>query len=358
MKILIACGGTGGHLFPALTLANSLEEKIEDTQILLTLTKQTFAKTILDKKYQIGYLSFVPLRFKNINSWLRFLKGFIESIWLLMKFDPDVVVGFGGYASSIIVLFASLVNKKTIIYEPNVVAGRANRVLGFFVNRVAINFVKTKYYFPNKNKIRVVHNYLRNDLIKIDKINARRYFDLDPDKFTILVIGGSQGAQKINFVFLETVKRLKDKFKFQIIHLAGFGDYQVLLKEYAKLNIKARVFDFLKEVSYAYNASDLVVSRAGAATINEIVFYNLASVLIPYPYAYGHQKENAGILTDLNLAELIDDKNLDVNILSDKIIYLLTNPVRLSEMQEGIRKIFNCFNKDDLATQVISLCEE
>lgn len=358
MKILIACGGTGGHLFPALALANSLEKKIQDAEILLTVTKQSFAKSILDKKYQVGYLSFVPLRIKKISSWVNFLKGCVESIWLLTKFDPDVVVGFGGYASSIIVLLASIVNKKTIIYEPNVVAGRANRILGFFVNRIAINFVKTKFYFTDKNKIRVVRNYLRSDLIRIDRTNARRYFDLDQDKFTILVMGGSQGAHKINFSFLEAMQLLKNKFKLQVIHLSGASDYIKLVKEYEKVDVKARVFDFLKEVSYAYSASDLVISRAGAAAINEIVFYNLASILIPYPYAYGHQKENASVLTDLKLAELINDEDLNARLLSEKIDSLVSNYSRISDMQDGIKKVFNCFNKDELTAEVVFLCEE
>ncbi|MFH1640975.1 MAG: glycosyltransferase, partial [Candidatus Omnitrophota bacterium] len=199
-----------------------------------------------------------------------------------------------------------------LIHEQNVVCGRANRLLLRFADKIAVSFPETSEYLERyRKKIVVTGNPMRKDLSRIDKNKALDYFSFDKKKFTILVMGGSQGSHRVNTAFLKAVSKIPDKSRLQVIHLSGAEDYGSLKEAYKGLNINAELFGFLASMQYAYSACDLVLSRAGATTISEIIFYRLPAIIIPYPFAYQHQLDNAKILEKKGLAIIIQDEALD-----------------------------------------------
>ena len=354
MKILIACGGTGGHIFPGLSLYHALKKRDSDADIVLVLARRAISASIVSQDFPHIYLSIVPLRFipphqkfwrgglQNIIIVLKLLKGIFQSLGILFRFRPAVVVGFGGYASFFLVFFACIFRIKTIIHEQNVTPGRANWILAYFVDKIAISFSKTRDYFGiNSSKVKFTGSPLRPDLSRIEKTTACQFFGLYPDKFTILVMGGSQGSQKINNIFLKAVSLIKNRSEFQVIHLCGEEDQIKLSNGYKGLGIRARVFSFFGPMQYVYSAVDIVISRAGSATINEIALFGLPSILIPYPYVRRHQIENANYFCQNNAAILIEEKDLSPEILKGKILKLFNNP----DLQESMSKNILMFSR-------------
>ncbi len=341
MKILIACGGTGGHIFPGLSLYRALKKRHSDADMLLALDKRAITASIVTEEFPGFYFSIAPLRFKfdlqNALFVLKLLKGVFQSLRVLFKFRPDVVVGFGGYASFLLVFFAWIFRIKTVIHEQNVTPGRTNRILAYLVDKIAVGFAGTEESFGiNSSKVKFTGNPLRPDLVRIERSRAYEFLGLYPDKFTILVMGGSQGAHKINTANLSAISLIEDKSRFQIIHLCGKKDYFKLSNGYKDLGIEARVFDFFGPMEYVYSAADIVISRAGAASISEIAFFGLPSVFIPYPYARRHQVKNARYLYKNNAAILIKEEDLNPEILKDKILELFNNPALRESMSKNI----------------------
>ena len=363
IKILIACGGTGGHIFPGLSLYRSLKKRHRDANIVLVLAKRAISTYIVTEEFPHIHLSLVPLRFKfelqNILAVLKLFKGIFQSLGIILRLRPDVVVGLGGYASFFLVFFARFFRIKTVIHEQNVTPGRANRILAHFANKIAISFAKTEEYFNRHSpKVKLTGNPIRPNLVPKDKTRAYEYFGLYADKFTILVIGGSQGAHKINIAFFKAVSKILDKSRFQIIHLCGEKDCLFLSNGYRDLNIEARVFSFFRSMEHAYSASDIVISRAGATTISEIASFALPSILIPYPYARRHQLENARYLCENNAAILIMEKDLNPEILKDKILELFNNLNLQKLIGESASRFFKLQAAESLADLVLNLRNE
>jgi len=334
MRIAITCSRTGGHIFPALSLAKRLKKEREDLEIAFFLPKNRLTLIIF------GGQPFKVNSYSIKRSIFWFLKGILESFIFLKDFKPHIVIGFGGYVTFPLLLEAKILGIPTLICEQNVIPGRANRILSYFADRICVSFVETKNYLLKSSQKKVVFtgNPLREEMGKTSKIESLRYFDLDQNRFTLLIMGGSQGSHHINSVFLKTLSILNTN-DIQIIHITGFRDYTYVLNFYQKSNLKYRIFDFLEEMSYAYGAADLVISRAGATAISEITFCGLASILIPYPYAYGHQVENALYLAKRGAAILIEDKELNPSYLKRIILDLKENKDRLKEMASKAKAI-------------------
>ena len=357
VKILIACGGTGGHIFPGLSLYRALKKRQTGTDIVLVLDERAISSSIVTGEYFSIYLSLAPLRIKfdlqNIFFVLKSFKGIFQSLKVILRLRPHIVVGFGGYASFFLVFFAWIFRIKTVIHEQNVTPGRANRVLASLVDKIAIGFARTGDYFGvNSHKVKFTGSPLRPNLVRIEETRAYEFLGLYPDKFTILIMGGSQGSHKINTVGLAAVSKILDKSRFQIIHLCGRGDSSFLENGYKDLGIKVRIFAFLHPMEYAYSAADIVISRAGSATINEIAFFSLPSILVPYPYVRRHQIENAHYLCQNNAAFLIEEKDLNAEILKDKILELFNNSGLRKLMSSNI-SMFSNFRADELLADLV-----
>ncbi len=357
MKILTIAGSSGGHIFPALGLLDTLYNKHKNIDALLVLPRKSITNKIKTPKYRVEYISISSIKpgldFKNFSAILLLLKGSWESIIILLKFRPDVVVGFGSLVSVPMILFAWLLGMKTLIHEQNVIPGRANLLLAKFTDRIAISFAETRDYFKDyKDKVFLTGNPIRKQLIRIDKNKALDFFGFNGDKFTILVMGGSQGSHRINSGFLRAVSKIADKPGFQVIHIAGFPDYELLKNSYKDLNISFRLFNFLEPMQYAYSACDLVVSRAGASTIAELIFFGLAAIIIPYPFAYRHQIANARVLEKIGAGIIIQDNELGTDILKENIGNIINNPDRIKTMQSRYDNVPS-LNANDLLAEAV-----
>ncbi len=361
MKILIACGGTGGHIYPGLSLYNILKKRQPESRILLVLVERAISFNIVTEELPHIYISLPQPRLKlNLQIHyviLKLLKGILQSLRIIVNFKPHLVVGFGGYASFLLVLFAWVFRIKTVIYEQNVIPGRANRLLSYITKKIAVSFKETEDYFGiNASKVEYTGGLLRPNLNRVLKSYARVSLGLTQDKFTILIMGGSQGAHKINIVAFSAISLLDDKTKFQIIHLCGAKDHSFLYNGYRDLGIEARVFIFLKQMQYAYSAADMVISRAGAVSISELAYFGLPSILIPYPYICAHQVENAKYLFKDNAAILLEEKSLNPGVLMQKILELSNNQDLRESMSKNILKFSNTKANERLADLVMGVC--
>ncbi len=363
MKILAVTGASGGHIFPALGFLDKLNNKYKNIETLLVLPEKNITYGIKNHQYRLGYISISSIQpgfdSKNFIAILRFLKGSWESLVMLLTFRPDVVVGFGSLVCIPMILFAWLLGMKTLIHEQNVIPGRANRFLAKFTDKIAVSFPETRDYLKDyKRKVVLTGNPIRKELIRTDKKKALDFFGFNSDKFTILVMGGSQASHRINSRFLHAVSAMPDKSGFQIIHLAGSGDYDLLKNSYEGLNIAFRLFDFLEPMQYAYSACDLAVSRAGATTIAEIIFFGLPAIIIPYPFAYKHQMANAKVLSNMGSGIIIQDNELDSDMLHKNIKELINNSDKIKAMRSRYDDIPRMNADDSLVEAALSLSED
>jgi len=348
VKILVISGLSGGHVFPAVGFLDTLRQEYKSIETLLVLPRGNIASQIGKLGYEMNYIcssSFdFKLDFKNIAAIFKFFKAALESLVILLTYKPDIVVGFGTLASVPMVIFAWIFRIDTLIHEQNVIPGRANRLLAIFSDRIAVSFIETKDYFKKYAKKTVfTGNLMRRQLVRTDKQRALEFFGFSEDKFTILAMGGSQGSRKINLEFSRAISAIEDKSKLQVIHLSGSGDFTLLEESYKDSGLNIRLFNFLEQMQYAYSASDLVISRGGATTIAEIIFFGLPAIIIPYPFAYKHQMANAKVLEKKGCAAIIDDNKLDGNLLRTHIENFIHNPQLLKFM----RSCYDAFIKFD-----------
>lgn len=351
-KALVVTGTSGGHIFPAQAFLTAIKDKQPDIDVLLLLPQKSIIKKNERFTYKVKYIKLSSINrrldFKNVRNILNFISGSLESLSILLKFQPDIVVGFGSLASLPAVTFAWLLRIKVLIHEQNVIPGRANRFLAGFADKIAVSFKETIAYLPGyERKTVVTGNPLRKTVVCLDKIEALNFFGFRQDRFTILVMGGSQGSRRINKEFLEAVSLLADKSLIQIIHLTGAMDYELLSTQYKDLNIKFALFSFFDSMEYAFNACDLVVSRAGATVISEMIFFRLPAILVPYPYAYRHQYKNAKVLEEKGCAIIIEDSEFYAEKIKEKVEYFLNNRKKLVEMRFNYN-VFPIVNAADL----------
>lgn len=340
MKVLVVTGSSGGHIFPAVSFIQALKEKNSQAQVLLVLPARGLKPGRLLADCKIKYISTstitTALSSANLLAIARFLKATWESLILTLKFKPDLAIGFGSLDSIPCVFISWFFRIKTLIHEQNVLPGKANRLLAHFVDRIAISFAKSENYFKvDREKLVLTGNPLRQQIKKIDQEKAREFFGLAKDKFTILVMGGSQGSRQINSGFLSAVTGLNNPSAVQVIHLAGPQDNADIQEGYRKINLAAKVFDFLGDIEQAYSSSDLVICRAGAATVSELIFYQLPAIISPYPFAYSHQLENALVLKNKGCAIVVNDADLGKDIFQDSLQELIDNRGKLESMRSG-----------------------
>jgi len=319
MRILLACDRSRGHLYPALVLARHIRENYPEYEAVFYGLKKE------DRNYlrKEGFMCFGrDLVFRNIilESALRF----VEALLLIPAIRPGKVLGFGGRSSFLIILICSFF-VPTFLFEPNVTFGKANKVLSFFAKAVFLGIRKPRK--PNQISTGIP---LREEVTenRIDKSRARDNLGLCPDTETILVFGGSLGSSFINDIFTGVVPLLnKNGYKFQVIHITGNKDFSKIVSLYKIMGIKARVFSFYDKMGILYSASDFIISRSGASTVAEICFFGKASLLIPYPYAYAHQRKNAYFLF-VNRAALLQEQR---SLSEQKLYRLISSIIKRAE---------------------------
>ncbi len=342
MKILIAAGGTGGHLYPGIALARELKKRNGEVFFIIRKRKNE-EKILQSEKIPYFQLNFEGLpRRIGLPLFLYFPKLLFATFKvavLLKSLRPDFLVGMGGYLSVPVILAAKLYFLPTIIHEQNLYPGLANRLLAKIVDKIAISFPETIKFFPPKKTV-YTGNPIREELKGITPELAKEKFDLSKDKFTILIFGGSAGARYINEVVvnaLPLLNRLREKVQF--LHLTGEKDYLWVKENYSKQGFPGKVLPYLEEMGFAYACADLVISRAGASTIAEILSLKKPSLLTPYPYATGrHQELQARYLAEKGYAYFSLDKDFTADFFTRFIEDCFTHPEKLKSLSLHLEK--------------------
>lgn len=346
MKILIAAGSSGGHIFPAIATAFRLKELNSQNEIFFVGSNKALDGAILRNE---------GCPFGTISSDKNIFRDLFSSYSILKNFRPDIAVGFGGYVSFPMLAMAKLMGIATVIHEQNLVPGLANRMLSNIADSVGVSFKESKVFFLNKSKVKETGNPIRINLLKIKKDKAVKMFELDEQRFTVLVMGGSQGAHFINDAVLDALKKMspEEKGYFQFIHLSGLKDFDFVKSSYGSLGIMHKVFSFCDRMSEVYSASDLIISRAGASSISEITFFGLPSILVPYPNPKIHQIENAKFLEGKNAAVVIEQGNLNGSYLKELVFNLMRDRFRLKQLAQNAAALSAPEAAERLAEEII-----
>lgn len=335
--------------------------------ILFVGTNIGFEATVVPQQ---GY-NFKTIRVKGLKREFSFaalkamgqaFSAVLESKEILREFKPDVVVGLGGYVSSGPVSAALFLGIPTIIHEQNVTPGLANRLLGKFVDVIAISYLESQKKFSTRQeKIHFVGNPVRREILETTRPDAINFFGLEPSKKTFFIFGGSRGSQNINMAMVEAYPLFSKLKDLQIIHATGKLEFTEISKAINSLKktddkITYRCHPYVDAIGVAYAAADLVVCRAGATTIAEITSRGLPAILIPYPYASGnHQQKNAHFLAENGAAELILDRDLNGETLFERVKGLLDSPSRLAEMKNKCQQLGKPKAAEELAKLVVEV---
>ncbi len=357
-RFLFAGGGTGGHLYPAIAVAQKIREIKPEAEILFLGTKNKIEARVVpanDFNFKPIWISGFSrkLNFRNLMFPVKVIVSAIQSLAISFSFKPRVAIGTGAYVSGPAVWGASILGAKVILLEQNSYPGVTNRLLEKRAEEIHITFEDSKKYFRNGNKLKVTGNPVRINLKLKNKEEALNGLGLIPGKPVLLVLGGSLGAGTLNSVVAEFAGKLNGK-GIQIIWQTGPAYYE---RYKDKSGAMTRIFPFIEDMSAAFSACDLMLARSGATTIAEAANLGIASVFVPSPnVAANHQYMNAKSLFDENAAELIEDKNLR-NEMEERISSLMNNEARLKELREKIQKFANKEAAEVIALRAISLAE-
>jgi UDP-N-acetylglucosamine--N-acetylmuramyl-(pentapeptide) pyrophosphoryl-undecaprenol N-acetylglucosamine transferase len=337
MNVIIAGGGTGGHLFPGIAVAREIQRRKPGSKILFVGAEHGIETRIVPKEgFELRTLPVGGIKGLGVARQLRNLIGMVSGVFkarqILGQFNPDVVIGVGGYASFPMLSAAILGGYPRVIMEQNAVPGLANRVLGNWVNFAAVTDPRTGSYFGKRAV--VTGNPIRPEF---KSIPAKHH--LAP--FTILVFGGSQGAQAINRAAIEALDGLADwKDRLRFVHQTGERQLDEVKRAYATKGFDADVRTFFNDFHEQYAAADLIVSRSGATTVAEIKAAGRAAILVPFPFATDdHQTKNARAMAEESAAILISNADLNGERLSGAIRDLLSDPKRLAEIETNARRV-------------------
>jgi len=356
-RVVIAGGGTGGHLYPALATAEELKERFPEVEILFIGSyKGIEAKVVPMEGYLIRFLNvegFVGKSlFGKFLSLYKFLKGIKESYKYLQQMRPDIVIGSGSYVSFAPVFSAWLMRIPTLILEQNAIPGKANKLLAKVADAICVTWEESIKYFP-RYKVYLTGNPIRKKLLQGSKENGIKLFSLKENLFTVSIFGGSLGSHSINTAMVEALQWLVElKDKIQFLHQSGNKDYEFLRKKYREYGFYAIVTPFIYQMNEFYAVSDIVICRAGASTIAEICATGKPSIMIPYPYATSsHQLKNALRLEAVGASIVIKDEYLNGKILAENIKKLFYNKKLRNEMS---KKLIG-YAKLDAAAKIIDI---
>jgi len=359
MRGIIASGGTGGHLFPALALARELKKR-GGVEILFVGAGRGVERDILSRE---GFASTtIPIRGlkgKGPGEIVQTLRGLpralLQASRILKRFRPEVAVGMGGYASWPLLLVAALKGLPTLIHEQNAYPGLANRLLAPFVDIVALSFQEAAPFLRAK-RIEVVGLPIRVELLQADRARALERFGFEESRLTVLVFGGSQGAHRINLTLVEALPLLYPyRQEIQFLHAAGGRDVDWVKEAYKVQGFLAEVEPFFQEMNLAYAAADLCICRAGAGTVAELAALGKPALLIPYPYAADdHQRLNALVLVRVGGARMLLDRELSGEGVATFLKEVLEKPSLLAEMGRCAKAL----GKPEAASRLASLVVE
>lgn len=358
LKVIIAGGGTGGHLFPGIAIAEAFRRRSRATEILFVGTERGLEKRVLGPLgFRLRTLDVEGIKGRGLRNKLRAvskLPGSLLAAWRIVRsFAPDLVVGVGGYSSGPAVLAAALLGIPTAVAEQNAVPGTTNRILGRFADRIFLSFRDDANVFAPR-KSRITGNPIRSAFLADGDAQERT-----DGRFSVLVFGGSQGARAINAAVLAALDGLADiRDALRIVHQTGEREREEVERAYRAKGFAAEVLPFIADMPAAFRAADLVICRAGATSIAELTASGKAAILIPFPFAVAdHQTKNARVLAEAGAAEMVRESDLTGECLAGLIRRYRERPGARKEMEERARKLGNPDAADDIVKECVALAQ-
>lgn len=351
MRIVISGGGTGGHIYPALAIARGIAAQWPQSSILYLGTAQGLEADIVPKAglpfQTISVQGFSrPLGWRTVRSVGLAGRGFFQAIRALRRFRPDLVVGTGGYVCGPVVLAAWLLGIPAVIHEQNAMPGMTNRFLARFVAAICLTFPEAETYFPDRGKTYLTGLPVREEVARKGKKDGLAALDLKEDRLTVVITGGSRGARRINQAMAAAMPAFSGRPDLQFYHISGEKEYQATLEAYRASGVEVEKAGNLKVVPYLYGmenalaAADLIVGRAGASFLAEIMVRGIPAILVPYPHAAAdHQTYNARSLADKGAAVVIPDGEFSGQRLTEVLTNLSSDSQRRELMAAACRSL-------------------
>lgn len=352
MRVMIAAGGTGGHIYPGIAVAQEIKRRDADAQVRFVGTAHGLETRLVPQAgFELSLIDSAGLKNVALVARLKSLavlpKSFVSAWRLIREFKPDVVVGAGGYVSGPVVLMAALTRRPTLVMESNALPGWTNRVLAKFVDRAAVSFEQAVPYFRGKAK--VTGNPVRREFFEIAPKQR------DSQRFSLLVFGGSQGARAINEAMIAALPKLPPTL--HIKHQTGAADFEKVRTAYraAGWEHKAEVAPYIDNMVAEFAAADLVICRAGATTTAELIAAGKAAIMVPFPFAADdHQRKNAEALQAGGAARMILQQEMTADRLAKEIDELAQSPEQVNAMEQASRRLAH----GDAAAAAVDLIEE
>jgi len=338
IKVMIAGGGTGGHIIPALSIGEALKQRNPKSELFFLGSDRGIEKEMIGgagHRLEEFSLRGLPRRpdLKSIKAAWATFQAYRRIRGLISEFKPDVMVGTGGYVTVPAILAAHRAKVPIVIQEQNTVPGRANRLLARFATEIHIHFAESRRHFKQRGKLRLSGNPVRVKIPEGRALRTLHRFRLYPDRKTVVILGGSQGAHSLNQAFCESLSHFRGDRSVQFLIQTGAADHTEVLEAVRSSGVRAVVRGFFKNMEEIYGVAHLVVARAGAMTIAEISALGLPSLLVPYPHAMDdHQMANARALADKEAAVVLPDRELSGERLAEEIRMLLNDGNRLRTM--------------------------
>jgi UDP-N-acetylglucosamine--N-acetylmuramyl-(pentapeptide) pyrophosphoryl-undecaprenol N-acetylglucosamine transferase len=367
VKIIVSGGGTGGHIYPAITIANCIKELRPDAEIVFVGTKKGLEKDIVPR---YGY----PLEFITVAGFERHLglstlvsaeklfAGLWEARQILNKLKPDLAIGTGGYVCGPILWQAAVKGIPTCVQEQNAMPGVTNKILSRFVDKIFLGYEEGAKAFAGKAEKIYTGNPVRKEILADNREEGLKTFDLDPNKKTLLVFGGSRGARSINNAMLVVEQKLAGRSDVQVLHATGTLDYENYVAKLGEGVLAAgniKVLPYIHEMPKALSVADMAVSRAGAIGLAELMVKGIPAILIPYPYATAnHQEFNARALEKQGAAQVILDKELQGENLLPKLEKMLTEQNVLENMHKAALAVSKPNAAMDIAKGALELVKK
>ncbi len=362
MRLIVSGGGTGGHIYPGMAVAEEVIAGSSDNRVLFIGTDRSadrrafyrggFQSAIL-RCHGLKGKSFGPL----LKSLIRLPLSLIQALRMVYKFKPDLVLGVGGYVTGPVLLAANILLKPTCIHEQNSVPGLANRLIGKFVDRIFITYPDSEKYFP-AGKCILTGNPVRREIADLAENSPLREEQLPGrEGFTLGILGGSLGAHRLNTLMVEGLLRKKEFLpeNFLVLHQTGAADEKAVRKAYDSASIGAQVADFFEDMVDFYSRVDLIVSRAGATSLAEMTVLGIPMILIPYPFATDdHQEKNAEYMVRGGAAKMFPETGLTESELVETVLLLMADKEKRLEMAASAKALA----RPDAVTTIVKECEK
>lgn len=352
MKVIISAGGTGGHIYPALAIINKIKSEEPNSEILYIGTHNRMEKDIIPK-HNIPFVTLEVYGFyrkkiyKNFKVLTKLISSYFKAKNIIKKFDPDLVIGVGGYVTVPVILSAKRLKYKTVIHEQNSVPGLSNKILSLFSSKILVSFPSSSNLFPAK-KTEITGNPCAEDAVLKEPFKKEE-LSLSNNKKLVYIVMGSLGSSTISNFMIDTLKLFENK-KYEVVFVTGSSSYETVIENKFPENVK--IFKYIDNQTRAFKIADIIVTRCGASTLSEIIALKKPSILIPSPHVpNNHQYKNAMDLVNEKAAALILEEELKGSRLVDEIDDLINDSNKLINMSKNLSKL----DITDSATKIYNI---